>query len=61
MEALIEEKQNCVLRRIDIVRWGSDVARQFGIRSLPTLWLYDGQKRVTSDTRDALTRIQKLD
>lgn len=29
------------LRKIDIKRWGSPVATQFGIRSLPYFHLYD--------------------
>ena len=60
METLIKDKSNCVLRRIDIVTWKSDVARQFGIRSLPTLWLYDGHTRVAADTRDVLARVNGM-
>ncbi len=61
MEALIESKQGCRLLRIDIDRWGSDVAKQYSIRSIPALWLYDGRKRVSSDTGDVLSRVSSLD
>lgn len=46
------------LVRIDIGRWGSPVAEQFGINRLPTLWLYEGGQRVSQDTRDVLSRLQ---
>lgn len=46
------------LLRIDIDSWGSAVARQHGIRSIPQLWLYDGKELVTQDTRAALNALQ---
>ena len=61
MEALIESKQGCNLRRIDIGTWRSDVAKQFGINRLPTLWLYHDGKQVSRDTRDVLSRVTGLD
>ncbi len=60
MESLVQSKSNCKLRRIDIVSWKSDVARQFGINRLPTVWLYNGQHRVSSDSRDVFARVQWL-
>ena len=60
MEALINDKQACKLLRIDIDKWGSAVARQYVIRSLPTLWLYDGTTRVTTNTGDVLSRVNQL-
>ncbi len=60
MEALINGKQDCRLLRIDIDQWGSAVASQYGIRRLPTVWLYNGSERVASDTRDVLTRVSQL-
>ena len=60
MEALISDKQACKLLRIDIDKWGSAVARQYAIRSLPTLWLYDGTTRITTNTGDVLSRVNQL-
>ena len=60
MESLVQSKSNCKLRRIDIVKWGSDVARQFGIRRLPTVWLYNGLTRVSSDAQDVFAQVQGL-
>ena len=60
MESLIHSKPNVNLRRINIVKWGSPVAGQYGIRELPTLWLYDGRKRVSTDMRDVFQRVSGL-
>ena len=61
MEALILGNRNCNLRRIDIRQWGSEVAKQYGVRELPTVWLYKGEKRVETDRRKVLKRLTKLD
>ena len=60
MERLVKDKDNVVLRIIDIDKWGSAVASQYRIRSLPTLWLYDGETRVASDARAVFQRISQL-
>jgi hypothetical protein len=54
LEALIRERENVRLRKIDIVSWESPVARQFNIRRLPTLMLYDGRQLLSADTREIL-------
>lgn len=56
VEALAQQK-NVRLRKIDIASWSSPVAKQFGIRSIPALWLYEGTERVSTDTRDVLNRV----
>ena len=35
-----------VVKKVDIVKWDSPVARQFGLRQIPHLLLYDGQGRL---------------
>lgn len=47
------------LRRIDIKRWGSPVAEQHSIASIPQLWLYDGSRLVTRDAMEVMSRLQK--
>ena len=54
MEDLAEETGDFVIRKVDIDKFGSDVARQYNIRRLPTLWLYDGDELVSKDTREIL-------
>jgi thioredoxin 1 len=58
LEAAIRERGNVRLRRVNIADWSSPVARQFGIQSIPQLWLHDGTKRVATDTADVLRRIE---
>ncbi len=59
MEALIRNTDAANLRIIDIDRWGSPVAEQYGIRSIPALWLYEGTERVSTDTREVLRLLQE--
>lgn len=60
MEAWTQQQTDGTrLLRIDIDNWGSPVAKQYGIRSLPTLYLYDGQTRVAGDTRAVLERLDR--
>ena len=48
------------MRKVDVESWDSAVAQQYRIRSLPTLWLYEDGQRVASDTREVLSRLQRL-
>lgn len=61
MEALILSKRNCNLRRIDIRKWGSPVAKQLDVRRLPTVWLYQGENLVETERRKVLKRLTQLD
>lgn len=50
LEALAAENPDRVaLRKVDIVNWGSDVASQYGIRSIPHLKLYDAAGTLVSE------------
>jgi thioredoxin-like negative regulator of GroEL len=59
LEALVEAKEGTRLLKIDVDTWGSDVARQYGIRSLPTLWLYEGTELESRDSREIWERLQE--
>ncbi len=52
METLIRKRGTVRLRKIDVATWSSQVSKQFEIRRLPTLRLYDGTKLVSEDTRN---------
>ena len=54
MEAWVEENKTIRLRRIDVVNWNSEVARQLEIRRLPTLMLYDGTDLISDDKQEVL-------
>lgn len=58
MEGLIRKKGTVALRKVDIARWNSEVAEQFGIRSIPQLWLYEGTRQVSRDSRRILDQLQ---
>lgn len=60
LEALATQHPNIKLRRIDVGSWSSPVARQHGIRRLPTVWLYENGALVTQDSKAALARLQAL-
>lgn len=49
MEALAKRHPGVKLRIVDVVSWRSEVARQYGIRSLPTLWLYEDGELLSKD------------
>lgn len=55
----MEERSDLRLLHIDVDSWGSPVARQYGIRSLPTVYLYDGTELVTRDTQRALNELMR--
>jgi hypothetical protein len=54
LEAWVAENKTIRLRRIDVVNWNSEVARQFEIRRLPTLMLYDGTDLISDDKQEVL-------
>jgi hypothetical protein len=60
LETLINQKKGVRLLRIDIDRWGSPVAKQYGINRLPTVWLYNGTTKVASDTQAAWGQVSQL-
>ncbi len=57
MEATIRSRTDLRLRIVDIGAWGSDVAKQYGIRSLPQVWLYEDGEFVSNDLDQVLQRI----
>jgi hypothetical protein len=59
LEALIKQMDGVRLRRVDVKSWDSPVAVKNSIRELPTLWLYDGGKLVSSNSKDVAERLQR--
>ncbi len=54
----MNQNEQAHLVRIDIDQWGSDVAQQYGIRSLPSLRLYEGGELVAEGMREVLGRLR---
>jgi len=59
LEARIKPMEGVRLRRVDVNSWTSPAATSNGIRQLPTLWLYDGSKRVSTDSDDVVERLTR--
>jgi hypothetical protein len=59
LEALVKKIDGVRLRKIDIPHGPSEVAAQNSISGVPTLWLYDGSKRVSTSAEDVLQRLAK--
>lgn len=57
MEALIRKSNGVRLCKIDVPTWESPVARANSIRVLPTLWLYDGDRLVSRDTGQVMSKL----
>lgn len=51
-----------VLKKIDIKNWGSDVAKQYNINSIPHVVLYDhkGKKRVDGNALEAIREADRI-
>jgi len=59
LEALVKRRSDVTLRRVDIGSWDSPVARQFGVKRLPDLLLYDSDGRmVERGTEAVLARLR---
>ena len=59
MERLARQKKNFRIVKVDINKWGSEVAEQYGIKSLPSLWLYEGHTLRSEERRDVLEFLQR--
>ena len=44
---------------VDIDKWGSPVANQHEIRSIPALWLYDGTELKSKDLKQVWAFLHK--
>jgi len=42
LEELVNKDSDLVLRKIDVVKWGTPVCQQFGINGIPFIQVYDG-------------------
>ena len=60
MEALARKHPDVKLRIVDVVSWDSDAAEQHGIRSLPTIWLYEDGELLSKDRGAVLAKLNSL-
>lgn len=50
-----------MVKKIDIVKWESDVARQHGIQRIPHLVLYDASGKKVSEGQGTREKFRELD
>ena len=60
MEALTRQNPKVKLRIVDIGSWGSPVASQYGIRLLPTVWLYQDGELYSKDRAQVSAKLAAL-
>ena len=59
MEAFVKKNDAYALRKIDINRWESPVAKQYGIQALPHLILYEDGKRIAEGRRNVIEALNE--
>ena len=60
MEAIARNRDDVYLRKIDIVSFDSPVARQLAIKSLPTIWIYEGGLLTAKDQQTVIQKLSAL-
>jgi thioredoxin-like negative regulator of GroEL len=60
LEALANRNPAVALRIVDVGSWSSPAAAQHGIRSLPTIWLYENGEPLSRDRAQVAQRLQAL-
>jgi thiol-disulfide isomerase/thioredoxin len=63
LEKLVEDSDDIVLRKVDIVEFGSEVTRQYSLEFVPNVWVFDknGNQvgRPSADYKEILQNIQQ--
>lgn len=60
LEAFANHRSDMRLQFIDIRNWNSPVAKQFDIRMLPMVWLFENGRQLTNETGATLATLQGL-
>jgi thioredoxin 1 len=59
LEKVAKEDPEVVLRKVDIVKWGTAVCQQHGIQSVPQVWVFNKQGKLVGKVMGASN--QKVD
>jgi hypothetical protein len=60
LEALTKKFDDLVIIKVDIEKWGSPVAAQFNLKSIPYLEVYDKKGEQLYKGKDAIAYIDRL-
>jgi hypothetical protein len=58
LESIAKENPDVVLRKVDIVRWGTPVTAQYKIRSVPNIRVYGMDKQQIGESTHDLGIVQ---
>jgi len=59
LEGMVRKDPDLVLRKIDIVKWGSPVATKYNIRSIPSIRVYNRKGKMVGSPTSSLEDVQK--
>lgn len=59
LEALARDDKEVRLHKVDIVRWGTDVTKQFSIRSIPHIRVYDRSGKMVGQPTSNLAKVRQ--
>jgi len=59
LEGIAKNDSDVFLRKVDIIKWGTPVTQQFGIRSVPNVRVYDRQGRQIGAATSSIGRIRQ--
>lgn len=59
LEGIAKNDNKVFLRQVDIVRWGTPVTEQYGIRSIPNVRVYDGLGRLIGRPTSSIGEIRQ--
>jgi thiol-disulfide isomerase/thioredoxin len=57
LEELVNKNKDVLLRKINIVNWGSDIAKQYAIQFVPNVRVYDKQGQMVGEPTPGYSQI----
>jgi len=59
LEEFVKKNKNVYLRKINIKTWGSAVSKKYSIKSIPSIWIYDKNKKCIAKSINGMHKIKK--
>lgn len=59
LETMAKGDSDIVLRKVDIVKWGTEVTQQYGIRSVPNIRVFDRRGQMVGQGTPSLQLVQQ--
>ncbi|MBN1586094.1 MAG: thioredoxin family protein [Candidatus Omnitrophica bacterium] len=59
LEKYVQSTPDVFLRKINIKEWGSPVAEKYGIRSVPSIWIYGRKGQVVAQGINGMGSVQQ--